>query len=79
MLKKSLQWPGKVYIGSGTNETDEVAFNNERKKNQELLVTVSKKQSPDTKVKLVREEGAQHGTDAWRKRLPEALKFLFEK
>jgi hypothetical protein len=42
-------------------------------------VSIIKKQSPDTKVKLVREEGAQHGADAWRKRLPEALKVLFEK
>ncbi len=77
--KKPLQWPGKVHIGAGTKETDEEAFNNEGKKNQELLVSIIKKQSPDTKVKLVREEGAQHGPDAWRKRLPEALKFLFEK
>lgn len=77
--KKPIQWPAKVYIGAGTKETDEEAFNNEGKKNQELLVSIIKRQSPDTKIKLVREEGAQHGPDAWRSRLPEALRFLFEK
>ena len=77
--KKPFQWPGIVYVGAGTKETDEEAFNNEGKKNQELLISIIKKQSPDTKTKLVRAEGAEHGTDAWRKRLPEALKFLFEK
>lgn len=77
--KKPIQWPRKVYIGSGTNETDEEAFNNEGKKNQELLVSIIKKQSPDTKIKLIREEGAQHGPDAWRGRLGAALNFLFSK
>jgi predicted alpha/beta superfamily hydrolase len=77
--KKPIQWPGKVYIGSGTKETDEEAFNNEGKKNQELLVSIIKKQSPDTKIKLIREEGAQHGPDAWRGRLGAALNFLFSK
>ncbi len=77
--KKNLQWPGKVYIGSGTKETDEQAFNDEGKKNQELLVSIIKKQSPDTKSKLVREEGAEHGPDAWRSRLRTALMFLLEK
>lgn len=77
--KKSQQWPAKVYIAAGTNETDEEAFNNEGKKNQELLVSIIKKQSPDTKIKLMREEGSTHGQDAWRNRLPAALIFLFEK
>lgn len=77
--KKPIQWPGKVYIGAGTKETDEEAFNNEGKKNQELLVSIIKKQSPDTKIKLVREEGARHGSDAWRGRLSAALIFLFSK
>lgn len=77
--KKPIQWPAKIYIGSGTKETDEAAFNNEGKKNQEFLVSIIKKQSPDTKIKLVREEGAQHGPDAWRGRLGAALTFLFSK
>jgi predicted alpha/beta superfamily hydrolase len=77
--KNSQQWPALIYVGVGTKETDERAFNDEGKKNQELLISFIKKQSPDTKLKLVREEGAEHGPDAWRGRLHAALRFLFSK
>jgi predicted alpha/beta superfamily hydrolase len=72
-------WPASVYLGSGSNETDERAFNQEGEKNQKLLGAIIEQNSKDTRLKIVRESGATHGTAAWRQRLSAALQFLYAK
>jgi predicted alpha/beta superfamily hydrolase len=75
--QRAKQWPLTIYIGSGTNETDEEPFNREGEKNLQMLASFINKNSPGTRLKVIRQEGGTHGTNAWRNRLPEALQFLF--
>lgn len=70
-------WPAVVYIESGTRESDDAVFNAEGKKNQQLLVSLIRARSPQTRVGLHRQQGATHNSVAWRSRLPKALQFLF--
>jgi predicted alpha/beta superfamily hydrolase len=76
-VRNARQWPLRVYLGAGSRETDEAVFNQEGEKNQKNLAVVIRKSSPTTIVKLVREKGAKHETGAWRRRLSDALQFLF--
>jgi len=71
-------WPALVCIESGTQETNENAFNVEGKKNQRLLIAAIQSKSPKTKIRYFRQPGGTHDTSAWRERLPLALQFLFQ-
>ena len=74
--EKATVWPRAVYVGSGTKESDEEAFNEKGRTNQIRLIEIIKSHSPQSRLKLYREEGATHDTTAWRNRLPGALTFL---
>lgn len=71
------KWPSRVYIGLGTSESPEQAVNAEGARGVESLRAIIAAASRNSKVKIVKEDGAKHEPPAWRGRLPEALRFLF--
>lgn len=71
------KWPGRVYTGLGTNESDEEKVNREGIVERDSLVAAIGKNAPRTLLKVVLEEGAKHEPSAWSKRFPAALQFLF--
>lgn len=70
-------WPAKVYIGVGTDESPDEAVNNEGRMDIDSLQNIIRRNAPDTEVMFFLDEGAKHAPSAWRKRLPQALEFLF--
>lgn len=75
------QWPGKVYLAVGTAEAGagngaSTDFANAVKFLDEQL---HKDGLDASREKLIVEEGAAHNEDAWAKRLPGAMEFLFGK
>jgi enterochelin esterase-like enzyme len=71
------KWPDAVCFGSGTNESDNEEVNREGARDQDRLVRIIAGQSPRTRIKIVRVEGAQHQGSAWHDRLSSELQFLF--
>ena len=75
LLRRSLgtwTWPTRVYIGAGTNE-------GEGDSKQEMVNDVNRLKDmlrSWTSVCLIVVPGAEHNEDAWRERLPAALRFL---
>jgi len=75
-------WPRKIYLGMGGAETGEDSKNAERNRGyveaaRELDKTLDKAGlGPDRRLLLI-EPDAQHTEEAWAKRLPQALIFLF--
>lgn len=71
------RWPARISIGIGTKETDTEALAKAAAHNMEALRSAILSGSPRSEVKLVVEPGATHGSEAWRRRLPAALEFLW--
>ena len=75
-------WPARIYLGVGTHEGKSSCT---EERNQEavsdvlLLEELVRKNCPDSRVKVVVEECGMHGEEAWARRLPGALRFLFGK
>jgi predicted alpha/beta superfamily hydrolase len=75
LLRRSLRtwtWPSRVYIGAGTNE-------GEGDSKQEMVDDVNRLKdliASRTSFCLVIIPGAEHDEEAWRDRLPVALRFL---
>jgi predicted alpha/beta superfamily hydrolase len=65
-------WPTRVYIGAGTDEGEGDA----KREMVDDVHRFTRSIQQRTKACAVIVEGAQHNEDAWRARLPEALKFL---
>jgi predicted alpha/beta superfamily hydrolase len=77
--------PDKIYLGVGTNEEGSKNCQSgdiSREAVQDVLKLkkiLSDKKIKQQNLKVLIEDCAIHNEDAWAKRLPEALKFLFEK
>lgn len=80
-FKSVTRWPAKVYFGMGINEAgkDEAAratnltYTAHAKDFEQMLLSAG---ASPTGVKFLIDEGV-HNEEAWAKRLPEALQFLF--
>lgn len=80
LLKDAQQvdkWSAEIYIGSGTNESPDEVVNEAGKAFQDKFIKSVKRSSPETKIKVIVEDGAKHEPSAWSKRFPSALQFLF--
>ena len=75
--KAASRWPARISIGVGTKETDDEALAKAAAPNMEALRSAVLRGSPRSEVKLLVEPGATHGSEAWRRRLPAALEFLW--
>lgn len=65
-------WPARVYIGAGTDEGEGDA----KREMVDDVRRLARSIKHDTATCLTIIPGGQHGEDAWRARLPEALEFL---
>jgi predicted alpha/beta superfamily hydrolase len=70
-------WPARVYIGSGTRETDDSTVLAMASGAQSELVAMLRAYASHTRVVVNEIEGATHSGAAWSARLPAALAFLF--
>ena len=72
------QLPQKMFLAMGTSETRYPEYNAELVKSVEELQTILRKRGmgPE-RLKVVVEEGATHNEEAWSRRLPDALVFLY--
>lgn len=73
-------WPARVYLGIGTHEGKDSRAepeNEEARRDLLSLEALIRKNSPRTELKVVIEDYGFHDEDAWARRLPGALRFLF--
>ncbi len=72
-------WPTKVYLAVGTAEAGagNRASDDYADAVKALDATLTEAGLSATRKKFIVDEGATHTEDAWAKRLPEALRFLF--
>jgi predicted alpha/beta superfamily hydrolase len=70
-------WPGAVYVGVGTRETDDARVLAKGEGALKRFVGVVRVASPLTRVHYHVVEGATHTSRAWGARLPTALTFLY--
>ncbi len=77
-VEKTKLLPQKIYLGVGTQETDNAAVNAEVVKTvTDLEKILRSKGLGPTRLKVVVEEGGQHNEEAWARRFPDALLFLY--
>lgn len=83
MAAESTQWPGRVYIGVGTNEDGRPGCSPDRLTGTPMVDDATKLDSiigalkSPPAHKLVVEPCATHSNTAWARRLPGALEFLY--
>jgi predicted alpha/beta superfamily hydrolase len=70
-------WPGRVYIGIGTNETSDEGLSSRAIPRAQQLKELVLRESQYTRVKLLIGQGDSHSSRSWSRRSPEALEFLF--
>lgn len=70
-------WPDRVYIGIGTNETPDEGLNSQAIPRAQQLKELILRESQNTQVKLLIGQGDSHTPRSWLRRSPEALEFLF--
>jgi predicted alpha/beta superfamily hydrolase len=71
------QWPGRIYLGTGTAETG----NPDRDRSvvddvREFAAILRRCGLDEHRLRLLVEDGAAHHESAWARRFPEALRFL---
>ena len=72
------RWPFRIYLGVGTAETDRAEINSETVLNVRKLAHILRtRRLGPRRLHTVVEEGATHSEDAWARRLPQALEFLY--
>ena len=72
------QWPQRMFLGVGTEETQRRDWNDETVSNVMKLEGVLRgKGLGPRRLRVVVEAGARHSEEAWARRLPDALRFLF--
>jgi len=76
--RKSRVWPGRTYLGMGTQEVGDA------KKDAKIVADFRELESilrtadlDDQRLKVRLDEGATHSESAWAARFPEALEFLY--
>jgi len=76
--EKVRRWPTRIYVGMGTRETGDATGDQEAvtlvKNFSERLIKLGVTRK---RLLLVIAEGANHREDAWARRLPRALEFLY--
>jgi predicted alpha/beta superfamily hydrolase len=74
------QWPQKIFLGIGTNETPSKEGSDLHVSSTRRLADVLHSQGlGDNRVKLVVTDGAEHNEQAWSARFPGAMEFLWSR
>jgi predicted alpha/beta superfamily hydrolase len=72
------RWPFRIYLGVGTTETDRPEINAETVLNVRKLKRILRgRRLGPHRLETVFEDGGTHSEDAWARRLPRALEFLY--
>ena len=72
------RWPRRVYIGVGTQETGDEKRNRQIVEDVRSLAAILRNAGLDeNRLKVEIDGGGTHSEEAWGRRLPGALKFLF--
>jgi predicted alpha/beta superfamily hydrolase len=72
------RWPARIYLGVGTAETSRPERNEETVRNVLKLEAILRRAGlGPRRLRVVVEAGGTHSEDAWARRLPHALEFLF--
>ncbi len=72
------RWSSRIYLGVGTAETNNSGINEETVRNVHKLARILRdRRLGPRRLLVVVEEGATHSEDAWARRLPGALEFLY--
>ncbi|MEN3336782.1 MAG: hypothetical protein V7647_458 [Acidobacteriota bacterium] len=72
------RWPFRIYLGVGTAETDRTEINTETVLNVRKLERILRgRRFGPHRLETVVEEGGTHSEEAWARRLPHALEFLY--
>lgn len=83
LAEKAETWPGRIYIGIGTHEGQTEClddnFQMEPIADMRDLQSILLRFNPAMPLKIVIEECGIHHEDAYARRLPEALRFLYGK
>ena len=72
------EWTGKMHIGVGSAEGELVEYQREMARNVLSLVNLVYSAAPRAELNFEFANGGTHWYDAWRARLPGALRFLFQ-
>jgi enterochelin esterase-like enzyme len=76
--RRMREWPGRIFLGVGTRETGREEKDREIVEDvRELERILGRAGLGAERLRLRVEEGAGHSEEAWARRLPEALTFLF--
>lgn len=76
--RRTDRWPGRIYLGVGTAETQRQDWNDETVENVRRLAAVLRRGRFGPRRLLTRIEAhAAHTESAWAARFPEALTFLY--
>jgi len=71
-------WPEKIFLAVGTREGGQEDRNRQVVEDVRTLEEIIRREgSAETRLLVMIEEGATHSENAWAKRLPQALEFLF--
>jgi predicted alpha/beta superfamily hydrolase len=72
------RWPLRVYLGVGTAETSRAELNEETVAYVQMLETILRRAGLGPKrLRVEVEPGGTHSEEAWARRLPAALEFLY--
>jgi len=76
--ERATRLPQKMFVAMGTKETHNAEYNAELVQSvEELTAILRKKGMGPGRLKVVVEKGATHNEEAWSRRFPEALEFLY--
>ncbi len=69
--------PTKVSIEVGSKETPDEEINQRVGENAKKLEAAIHEAAPKAQTRVIIEPGGEHNSESWKRRLPDALRFLF--
>ena len=75
--RQAKRLPERISIEVGTKETSDDEINQRVGENAKKLQSAIHEVSPQSHTRVVVEKNAEHNSESWKRRLPDALKFLF--
>jgi enterochelin esterase-like enzyme len=69
--------PGRISIEVGSRETPDDEINKKVGENANKLAAAFRAGSPNSLTRVIVEQGGEHNSESWKRRFPDALKYLF--
>lgn len=71
--------PMRVSIEAGSKETPDDEINQHVAENARKLEAAIHEAAPKSRTRVIIEQGGEHNSESWKRRLPDALRFLYNK